>query len=101
METKTCRMCHLPIKVHKNGRPFYCKKCIKIRRNIQIKQCKDRQQIPTPARGRYWKYWKFLLTLTKDELKALFVKKKNNCKNGNVRELRAQMKLINVAYQRS
>ena len=99
MGMKLCKRCKSDITgTHYNRK--YCRYCA-----IQHKKEYNKnyfKQFPKSARGKYYKYYKFLLTLTEDELSALYIAKKTASKekNAEVQEIKAQMVLINEAYKR-
>ena len=102
-ETRTCEKCDKDI-TFLHGNRKYCMECARERRKKYLKKYNNRydKQVPKSARGKYRNYYKFLMTLTQDELSALHIVKKISCKerNADTMELKAQMKLINEAYKR-
>ena len=103
METRTCETCNIDItSLHGNTR--YCKKCAKQRKKEYHKQYikKYMLQFPKSARGVYYQYYKFLLTLTRDELMALYSSKQHKCADvtTDTRRIKQQITLINEAIKR-
>ena len=99
MEIKKCKRCGEDIS-HRYHTAKYCEWCA-----IQAKKEYNENymmQFPKSARGRYYRYYKFLLTLTEDELSALYSSKQHKCKEPCIdrRKIKAQMVLINEAYKR-
>ena len=97
---KLCERCKEDIS-HKHKNAKYCDWCaIHAKKEYQKQYMK---QFPKSARnGRYYKYYKFLMILKKDELMALYTYKRNACKEKNVdkRKINTQLLLITEAYKR-
>ena len=102
-KTRTCERCSKDIS-ELHGHCKYCKECAKESKKEYNSKYSKRydKQFPKSARGKYREYYKFLMTLTQDELSALHIVKKIACKekNADTSELKAQMKLINESYKR-
>jgi hypothetical protein len=87
------------------GRPKErCAECAKIAQKTQIEQWLISHHIPLSARnGKYFQYWKFLITLNLDELTALHGVKRRECRfqkdSVKIGELRTQIKLIDEGYK--
>jgi len=103
-EIKHCKRCGEDIS-HRHKNTKYCKWCaIQAKKEYQKKYIKQyMKQFPKSARGRYYQYYKFLLTLSNDELAALYSSKQHKCKEQDTdkRKIKAQMVLINEAYKRT
>ena len=98
-----CKRCGEDIS-HRYHTAKYCKWCaIQAKKEYQKKYIKQyMKQFPKSARGVYYKYYKFLMTLTEDELSALYSSKQHKCVDSKtgVRRIKQQMVLINEAYKR-
>lgn len=96
METRNCKRCNSILeRGHRNTK--YCMHCaITAKKEYNKKYMK---QFPKSARGEYYQYYKFLITLTKNELMALYTIKQKNCKN-NKQKTKKMLYLIQEAYKR-
>ena len=104
METRTCERCDKDI-TFLHGNRKYCDECARERRKNYLKKYikEYMTQFPKSARnGRFYEYYKFLLTLTQDDLSALYSSKQHKLNEAGIdkRKVKAQIVLINEAYKR-
>ena len=103
METRTCEKCDKDI-TFLHGHCKFCEECAKKSKKEYDKKYNKRydKQFPKSARGRYREYYKFLMTLTQDDLSALYSSKQHKLNEAGIdkRKVKAQIVLINEAYKR-
>lgn len=92
MRMNKCVVCGAKIKhTRKKGRPrIYCKVCSKYR--------------PDSAYGgRYWVWWRWLMSCSLKEIRVLFTKRKNDMKYARSHDdymtLKKEMVVLNEAYE--
>ena len=102
-----CKRCGKEIDYQGKGRPpAYCEECRKKMRDEYMRDYSKRYRMHKPksawADKEYYAFYKFLETLTEDELRFLFCKRKKDAKRATgeeLRRLRTEMSMIRDALK--